>query len=205
MSTLARHRLGLPVAALALVSGVIGVQIANGGGRYEPLRPVDACVERPVASQADGIDGLTERLVLLGLGNAACELGTSREALVLDIAQSDGPTDGQVDALRKGLLEAVRQMKSDGSLPPASDLLDEALDSADLNGLLERAIRALPASVVDGALTTDDVRARAIDDLDLRRLLSNLDDQGDLERQVTAAVTTAVEDSLKARLRDLLP
>ena len=37
-------------------------------------------------------------------------------------------------------------MEDDGSLPPASELVDEALDNADLNGFLEAAIRALPDS-----------------------------------------------------------
>lgn len=203
MSTLPRW-IGLPVAAVALVVAVIGVQLAHGGGTYEPLRSADACVERPVASRVDGIEGLTERLVLLGVNNAACELGVSREALTLELAQSDARSDAQVDALRQGLLSAVRQMKADGSLPPASELADEALDSADLNGLLERAIRLIPDSVINKALKTDDVLVRAIDGLDLRSLLANLDDQDDLNRQVEAAVTQAVKDSLEARLRDLL-
>lgn len=196
--------LGLPVAALLLVIAVLAVQLTHGGGTYAPLRPADACIERPATSQAEGIEGLAERLVLLGVNNAACELGTSREALTLEIAQSDNPTDAQVDALREGLLLAVRQMKADRSLPQASELLDEVLDSADLNGLLERAIRALPDSVVDSALKTDDVLVRAIGNLDIRELLADLDDQDDLERQITAAVTRAVEDSLRARLRDLV-
>ena len=59
------------------------------------------------------------------------------------------PTDAQVDALRAGLLEAVDRMKADGTLPPASDLVDEALDSSDLNGFVKAAIRALPDSVID--------------------------------------------------------
>jgi hypothetical protein len=195
----------MPLAAVLLVAAVIGVQLANGGGTYEPLRPADACTERPVTSRASGIDGLTERLVLRGVANAACDLGVSREALTLELAQSDEPTDAQVAALRQGLLRAVRQMKADGSLPPASDLVDEALDSADLNRFLEAAIRALPASVVDKALKTDDVLVRAINDLDLRELLADLDDQAGLERQVQAAVTRAVQDALKDRLRDLAP
>ena len=95
-------------------------------------------------------------------------------------------------------------MKDDGSLPPASDLVDEALESADLNGFLKAAIRALPDSVIDAALKTDDVLIRTINDLDLRALLANLDDQDDLNQQVEAAVTQAVKDSLAARLRDLL-
>ncbi|WP_396044265.1 hypothetical protein [Aeromicrobium sp. UC242_57] len=194
----------LPVASLVLVCGVLGVQLANGGGTYEPLRPADACTERAVTSQVDGIDGLTENLVLLGIDGAACSLGVSREALTLELAQSGSRTEAEIDALREGLLGAVDRMKADGTLPQASDLVDEALDSADLNGLLKRAIRALPDSVINSALKTDDVLKRSIDGLDLRALLANLDDQADLERQVQQAVTAAVEDSLKARLTGLL-
>jgi hypothetical protein len=203
MSTLPRW-LVLPVVAVILVIGVVGVQVAHGGGTYEPLRPADACVERTVTSQSDGIEGLTERLVLLGVDDAACTLGVSREALTLELAQSSDRTDAEIDALRGGLHAAVQRMKDDGTLPQASELVDEALDSASLNGLLERAIRALPDSVIDKALTTDDVLDRAIDDLDLRDLLTDLDDQDDLEQQVESAVTQAVKDSLEDRLRNLL-
>jgi hypothetical protein len=196
--------IGLPVAAVVLVGGVVGVQLANGGGSYEPLHPADPCVERTVTSRASGIDGLTERLVLLGIDGAACRLHVSREALTLELAQSSEPTEAQVDALRSGLLGAVRRMKADGSLPPASELTDEALESADLNDLLERVIRALPDSVVNGALKTDDVLVRAIRDLDLRQVLANLDDQGALQKQIQIAVTAAVKDSLTARVRGLL-
>jgi hypothetical protein len=195
---------GLPVAALVLVIGVIGVQLANGGGTYEPLQPADPCVERTITSQADGIDGLTERLVLLGIDDAACSLGVSREALTLELAQPGARTDAEIDALRAGLLSAVRQMQDDGTLPPASDLVDEALASADLNDLLERAIRLIPDSAINSALKTDHVLVRAINDLDLRDLLANLDNQRDLEQQIEAAITEAVKDSLKDRLRDLL-
>ena len=195
---------GLPAVALALVAGVLGVQLAHGGGEFEPLRPADPCTERVVTSQAEGIDGLTERLVLLGIDEAACELQVSREALTLDLAQGGEPTDAEVDALRAGLQAAVRRMEEDGTLPPASALVDEALDDADLNGFLEAAIRALPDSLIDAALETDDVLYRTIDDLDLRELLADLDDQGDLNRQVEAAVTRAVQDSLVDRLRDLV-
>jgi hypothetical protein len=196
--------LALPALALGLVLGVLGVQVANGGGSYEPLHPADPCTPRHVTSQATGIDGLTERLVLLGLDGAACRLGVSREALTLELAQPGPRTDAQVDALRAGLLGAVRQMKSDGTLPPASSLVDEALDNSDLNPFVKAAIRALPDSVVDSALKTDDVLTRTITDLDLRALLANLDDEQDLNTQLNAAVTQAVKDSLVARVRGLL-
>jgi hypothetical protein len=194
----------LPAVGLILVGGVLGVQVAYGGGSFEPLQPADPCVARTVTSQAEGMEGLTERLVLLGLDAAACSLGVSREALTLELAQTDNPTDAQVDALRAGLLDAVRRMKDDGTLPPISALVDEALENADLNRFLEAAIRALPDSVIDAALKTDDVLNRTIEDLDLRSVLENVDDQDDLNAQVNAAVEQAVKDALVARLRDLL-
>ena len=195
---------GLPVVALVLVCGVLGVQVAHGGGEYEPLQPADPCVARTVTSQADGMDGLTERLVLLGIDDAACTLGVSREALTLELAQPGARTDAEIDALQQGLLDAVDEMAADGSLPPASDLVDDALETADLNSFLETLIGAIPDSVIDAALKTDDVLTRAITDLDLRTLLANLDDQDDLNRQVEAAITQAVKDSLVARVRDLV-
>ncbi|KQX72406.1 hypothetical protein [Aeromicrobium sp. Root472D3] len=196
--------IGLPLVAVLLVVATIGAQLAHGGGTYEPLRPADACVERPVTTQADGIDGLTERLVLIGLDDAACTLGTSRESLTLQLARSDEPTRAQVDALRDGLRSAVARMKADGTLPEASALVDEVLDSADLNGLLERVIRALPDSVIDGALKTDDVLDRTIDQLDVRAVLDDVDDPSALNDRIETAVTQAVKDSLRARLRDLV-
>ena len=194
----------LPVVAVVLVVGVLGVQVAEGGGSYEPLHPAGPCVARTVTSQAGGIDGLTERLVLLGLDGAACRLHVSREALTLELAQPGPPSDAEIAALRAGLLDAVRRMHDDRTLPPASDLVDEALDNSDLNGLVQAAIRALPDSVIDSALHTDDVLTRTIEDLDLRTLLANLDDQQSLNAQLDAAITQSVKDSLTARLRDLL-
>jgi hypothetical protein len=200
---------GLPALALVLVGGVLGIQLASGGGSFDPLEPADPCVARTVTSEAEGIDGLTERLVLLGIDGAACRLGVSREAFTLELAQSnnrgDDPTDAEIDALHEGLLDAVQVMKDDGTLPPASDLVDEALDNADLNGFLEAAIRAMPDSVIDAAVKTDDVLTRTIDDLDLRELLANLDDPDELDDQINPLVTQAVKDSIVDRLRDLVP
>lgn len=194
----------LPALAAVLIGGVIGVQLANGGGDYVPLASANPCAVRSVTSVSTGIDGLTERLVLLGLDGAACRLGVSREALTLQLAQSRQPSDAQVAALRAGLLRAVDLMKANGSLPPASDLVDQALDRSDLNGLLKAAIRALPDAVINRAVRTDDVLRRTIDNLDLRTLLGNLNSPDDLTRQVNSAVTKAVQQSVVASVRGLL-
>jgi hypothetical protein len=195
----------LPVIAVILVSAVLGVQLANGGGDFVPARAADPCAHRTVTPVSSGIDGLGERLVLLGLDGAACRLGVTREALALQLAQSTrSPTDSQIKALRAGLLDAVNRMKSDGTLPPASALIDEALDSSDLNGFIKAAIRALPDSLINSALKTDDVLRRTIRELDLRSLLTNLNDPDELSKQLDPAVTKAVKDSLVARLLGLL-
>lgn len=196
--------LALPVIAVALVLGVLGFQISNGGGKFTPQRTADPCAVTEVNSVSTGIEGLAERLVILGLDGAACRLHVSREALVLDLAQQGTPSDAQVNALRAGLLEAVDRMKADGTLPKASALTDQALDESNLNGLLKAAIRLLPNSLIDSALKTDDVLRRAINDLDLRQLLANLHNPDQLTQQIDAAVTQAVKDSLIARLRSLI-
>jgi hypothetical protein len=195
----------LPVLAAALVGGVLGVELASGGGDFVPARAADPCTVRSVTSVSTGIDGLTERLVLLGIDRAACRLGVTREALVLTLATEAAPTTAEVDALRAGLLQAVDLMKADGSLPKASALSDEALDNSDLNGFVKLLIRALPDSVIDGALKTDDVLKRTISNLDLRSLLADLNNPDELRSRISAAVTQAVKDALVARLHDLLP
>lgn len=195
----------LPVLAAVMVSGVLGIQVANGGGDFVPVRAADPCAARVVTSVSSGIEGLGERLVLLGLDGAACRLGVTREALILDLAEPGPHPAAEIAALHAGLLEAVDRMKADGTLPAASDLTDEALDKSDLNFIVKALIRALPDSVVNGALKTDDVLRRTINGLDLRAVLADLDNPDDLNRRINDAITQAVKDSLVARLKDLLP
>ena len=191
----------LPALAAVLVSGVLTVQLANGGGSYSPLRPADSCVVRPATSVATGIDGLTEELVVTGLEAAACQLGVSREAFALQLAQPGTHTDAQINALRTGLLTAVDILKADGKLPRASQLAREAVDVSNLSGFRKAAIRAIPDALIDKALTTDDVLRRTINDLDLRSLLADLGNRQQLNTQVDAAVTKAVMESLADDLR----
>lgn len=204
-STVSRRAVVLPLVAAVLVSGVLGVQIANGGGDFVPSRAADPCAVRKVTSVSTGIDGLTERVVLLGLDGAACRLGLTREALILKLATPGERTAREIKALRAGLLGAVDRMKADGTLPPASDLADEAMDNSDLSGFVKFLIHALPDSLVNSALKTDDVLRRTINNLDLRAVLADLNNPDELNRRINDAVTQAVKDSLAARLHDLIP
>jgi hypothetical protein len=188
----------LPALAAVLVSGVLAVQVSYGGGRDNLLRPANSCTAQPASSVSTGIDGLTEELVLTGLNAAACQLGMSREAYTLQISQSDTRTDAQINALRTGLLVAVDSLKNAGKLPKASQLVRQAVDESSLSGFRKTAIRAIPDSLIDKALTTDDILRRTINDLDLRALLANLSDRRAMTTQVDAAVMKAV----MARLGD---
>lgn len=205
MSAAARARaLALPVGALVLVLVVLLVQIAHGGGRFAPSALADPCQAPAAGTMPTTLDALGQDLVLRGLASAACRLGTSRESLTLRLAADHtDPTQAEVDALHAGLLDAVDQMGRDGTLPPSSGLVDQALDVSNLNGLTKLAIRALPDAVVDRALPTDEVLRQAVDDLDVRALLANLDDSSRLSDLVTQAVTHAVEQTLTDRLQSL--
>ena len=137
MTELSR-RVGLPVLALVLVSAVLGVQIAYGGAVSSPSNPPtrappELSRRRPTASTVSP--------------SGSCSSGSTAPPAASASAgrhsrwSSPSPapcTDAEVDALHDGLLEAVQRMKADGTLPPASDLVDDALDNADLNGFPSR-------------------------------------------------------------------
>lgn len=203
----ARARLlGLPLGALVLVAVVLVGQIANGGGRFAPSPLADPCKASAAATRTPAtLDALGQDLVLQGLSGAACRLGISREALTLELARDHNhPTDAQISALRAGLLDAIAGMKKSGTLPPSADLVGQALDTTDLNSLAKLAIRAVPDSVINGALPTDEVLRQAVENLDVRALLTDLDDTDQLSDLVTRAVTKAVQQTLTARLRSLV-
>jgi hypothetical protein len=191
----------LPAIAAALVAGVLGVQVANGGGEFAPTRSADPCAPRAVAAVSAGLDGLAEQLVLLGLDGAACRLATSREALVLRLGVEAGRTDAEVEAVRGGLLDAVDRLDREGRLPKVSALADEALDQADLPGFVEDLVRRLPDSFIDGRLATDDLLRTTVAELDVRALLGQL---GDLS-QAQATIRDAVVKAALQTFMDGLP
>jgi hypothetical protein len=203
-ATIDAKAVALPLLAVVLVVGVLGVQLANGGGSFTPLRPANPCSVGNASSVSTGTDGLTERLVVLGLDRAACRLHTTREALILQLAQPQTRTSADIDALRAGLLDAIDRMEADHTLPSPSALVAQAVDQSNLNALVKAAIRALPASAIDRSFTTDGVLRDTVNNLDFSTLLANLHDPGDLTQQVNFAVAQAIGQALLGHLRDLL-
>jgi hypothetical protein len=100
---------------------LIGVELANGAADAGALAVRNPCAARP-AFPGEGFDAVLQRIVLDGLDGAACELGTTREELVLSLSPTSGvepiPWDDETieAAVRAGLLEAIGDAEERGSL-----------------------------------------------------------------------------------------
>jgi hypothetical protein len=120
-------RRALPLlVALGLVAAVVVPYLALGGGRYEPTPVADPCEarERP---DADGLGGTLEQIALRAVDGVACELGVSREELVLALRseealdafarEQDLDRDELEATITAGLVRAVDQAEDEGDLP----------------------------------------------------------------------------------------
>lgn len=72
------------LVAIGAVAAVVVPYVALGGGSYEPTPVADPCVTREWRDPGD-LAGVLEQMVLSALDGAACQLGVSREELVLAV------------------------------------------------------------------------------------------------------------------------
>jgi hypothetical protein len=135
------------LAALAtLLAGagvLIGVEFSRGAvdtGESEIRSP---CGQR-AAYPGEGFDATVQRIVLDGLDGAACELGTTREELVLSFEPGSGvrpiPWDDETieRAVRSGLLEAIDDAERRGSLGGlTATIVREVVERAPLQWLID--------------------------------------------------------------------
>lgn len=127
---------------LAAAAGLIGVELANGAADAGALAVRDPCVAR-TAFPGEGLDAVVQRIVLDGLDGAACELGTTREELVLSLAPSAGRPIAWDDetierALRAGLVGAVDDAEERGSVNGVvAFLLRELVERAPVQWLID--------------------------------------------------------------------
>jgi len=109
------------VALFVGAAGLIALELANGAANAGALAVRDPCEPRP-SFPGEGLDATLQRIVLDGLDGAACELGTTREELVLSLAPSSGVEqlpwgDEAIElAVRAGLLESIDDAERRGSL-----------------------------------------------------------------------------------------
>jgi hypothetical protein len=111
---------------VAAVAAVVIPYAALGGGSYEPTPVADPCVMREWRNPGD-LEAVFEQIVLSGLDGAACELGVSREELVLAVrdeesldAFSEEHGISRADAERavsEGLVRAIDDAEEADALP----------------------------------------------------------------------------------------
>ncbi|MGH8998532.1 MAG: MFS transporter [Acidimicrobiia bacterium] len=118
-----RRRRGL-VGALVAASAVLLVsESVAGAADFGAYRERDPCRAGPDAYPGDGFDATVQRIVLGGLDGAACELGVTREALVLSLDDSSGLATVRWDrptvqrAVRAGLLRSIDDARERGAIP----------------------------------------------------------------------------------------
>ena len=103
-------------AALVASLALVGAYLALGGASYAPAQVADPCAPRDWRDPS-GLSEVAEQIVLSALDGAACELGTTREDVVLAFenrselerfAQAHGIDDDELEELvRTGLTRAV--------------------------------------------------------------------------------------------------
>ena len=208
----------LPAAAVVLVAALLGWYAAAGGADYAEVQgAADPCsarasVDRPVAPE---LEALAERVVLVGLDEAACKLGVSRERLVLALAVASdrraladelGLSEAELAAaLKAGLGRAVARLDRAGRLPRTSELLPAVLDELDLPGPVRSLVEAIPADTVDSVAPSGPILRRAIRALDVQALLGGLGDSDRLEDTLRDAVAEAAQDEIRERVLERVP
>ena len=140
------------VACVAVAAALVGAYVAFGGTSYEPTPVADPCAPRP-ARETSGTGERVELVLLAAADETACELGVSREDLVLalrgvdeleELAEREGRSRDELeDALRAGLVRAVDEARSE-------DLVGDTTAGA-LTFAAERLPLGLLLSVLRGA------------------------------------------------------
>lgn len=137
------------LVALGAVAAVLVPYLALGGASYEPTPVADPCVVRDWRDPR-GVQTVLEQVALSALDGAACELGVSREDLVLAVRD-----EASLDAfaLEHGISRAEAEQVVENGLERALDDAEEA-DAlpAFVGSLARRAVEALPPWLVLDAL-----------------------------------------------------
>jgi hypothetical protein len=131
------------VSALAAGVFLAGIYAALGGGDYDVEAPPDPC-NRSAPAERAGLLGTAERVGINALNGSACELGVTRERLVLVLAGEVEPPpalteEARGEAFRTGLRRAVDEEERAGRLGSTeATILRGAIAIAPVDALLER-------------------------------------------------------------------
>jgi hypothetical protein len=119
--------------ATAAAAALVITYLALGGASYAPAKVADPCAPRDWR-EPEGVQEVGQLIVLSGLDGAACELGVSREDVVLAFENREtlerftrehGLTDEEFEELvRSNLLRGIDEAEEMDALSPTiADLL----------------------------------------------------------------------------------
>jgi hypothetical protein len=114
--------------AVAASAALVGAYLALGGASYAPAKVADPCAQRDWRDPS-GFQEVAEQIILSSVDGAACELGVSREEVVLAFANRDslqrfareqGVGTDELEVLaRSGLARAIADAERAGALDPS--------------------------------------------------------------------------------------
>jgi hypothetical protein len=133
--------------SVAVALALVVTYLALGGASYAPAKVADPCATRDWRNP-QGLSEVSEQIVLSGLDGAACELGVSREEIVLAFANKDsregfarehGVSDERLEQLvRDGLMRAIADAEEADALNPTiADILRGLVRSIPVDELVD--------------------------------------------------------------------
>ena len=136
----------IAVATVAAV-GLVALYLGLGGASYAPAKSADPCAERDWR-QPSGFQEVAEQIVLSGLDGAACELGVSREQIVLAFAGSNSlesfareqgiDVSRLEDLLRAALLRSLDDAeRADAINPTIAGVLRQVIERVPIDTVLD--------------------------------------------------------------------
>jgi MFS family permease len=145
-SRTAQTRSAVGVGLLGLVAvSLLGVELANGARGTGEFVAQDPCTAPADSYPGDGLDASVQRIALSALNGAACELGTTRERLVLSLDENSGYDDVEWDkdtmehALKVGAHRAIDDANDRDAIPGfVAAALGFAVDRAPIGWLVDR-------------------------------------------------------------------
>jgi hypothetical protein len=115
--------------AVAASAALVGAYLALGGASYAPAKVADPCAQRDWRNPS-GFQEVAEQIILSAVDGAACELGVSREEVVLAFRNRDSlqrfareqgiGTDELEGLTRSGLARAIADAERAGALDPST-------------------------------------------------------------------------------------
>jgi len=129
------------LAAALASAALVGGYLALDGGDYAPTPAPDPCGQQ-AASAGGAVTGTLERIGLGALSSTACDLGVTRERLLLSLAgQASLPVSDarRTEAFRAGLRKAIDDEERAGRLSSSQAfLLRQGIAVLPVDALLEQ-------------------------------------------------------------------